>query len=280
MIGVFESIFSELKQKSASKNFLLSPKDIAESMHLLSKAQCDAHCIIAGQNGVGKSYLMLAIGKELLKLKTGQKSINLINSHVKGEVGMFFSYHSRADLSEFIANNEDSVILIDELKNFFDYRMTMTRQQNDLYNKLEYARSKRNSFIGCVRDYTKLDINYRNAKAEILIYLFDRVVDMKTFKTKCAYGYVFIGNASVEMEDKFQFSYIRGYDMATTRALIETLPSWVGNMIVKPIKEYGITQAELNFYEYHKEMGVTHSVSTPIFIEKPKKSKQKALFEA
>lgn len=168
----------------------------------------------------------------------------------------------KLEFAKLILESQDRVFLIDELNAFFHYRTSMTKQQTLLLTAIERARANRNVFIGCVRDYEKLDINYRNGKAQLLIYLFDVVRDFETlqkmpdgnefFAFRCSYGSVFVGNSSLEAEDKFFFHFLRGLPMANMKASAERLPSWVGNIIVFPYEKYGLKKKDIEAYEKMK----------------------------
>jgi hypothetical protein len=157
---------------------------------------------------------------------------------------------------------KDAVFVIDELRPFFDYKTHATAKQINLYNTLEIARSNRNVFIGASRNYQKLDNNYRNAKAQMLIYLFDKVLDFsKTdergfYPTLFSYGMVFLANQIVEYEDKFLFSSLKNLDIKRTKFFAERLPTFAGTIIVKDVRKYGVTDEDLRKYEEEKEKGI------------------------
>ncbi|MEO0132702.1 MAG: ATP-binding protein, partial [candidate division WOR-3 bacterium] len=253
--GFFEKLIDEMREEALKNNFVLTPKAIAEALLKFPKAEMDAHLVIGGQNGVGKSYLMLAIAKELLRLKG--KDSNLVQAYHDETLNFIFASMPKQIFANLITQTEERIFLIDELKPFFDYKLSQTKIQTHLYNAVEVARFKRHIFIGCARDYTKLDLNYRNAKAQMLIYLFDRVVSFNkrknAYETRFTYGSVFASNISMEFEDKFMFSMIRGYDMKTTRVLCEKLPTWVGHILVYPPITYGLTKGDLLLYKDMKE---------------------------
>lgn len=260
MWGVLERNNNILKAKSAKNRFSVSLESIIEYAIEAQKSKMDAHILIGGQNGLGKSYLQLAMAKTFLRY-TGQKEdfgIATQEKHLK----FFFAQNTKKDLMEAIKEHQRAAFIIDELRPLFDYKRSMTIEQTALYNLVEVARSHGNIFIGASRDYTKLDINYRNAKAQILIYLIDKVLDTNKldgngfYPTKFSYGAVFVGNPALEYEDKFQFSQLRGYSIETTKYLAEKLHTWVGNIVVKHVKHYGITPNDLRVYEEEKEKGI------------------------
>lgn len=259
--GVLERNINQLKAKSARNRYRLTLDDIAQFILDSQRSRLDAHILVGGQNGMGKSYLQLALAKTFLK------HINLPldfkEAEKNGKLQFFFSYHERKDLKAAIKEKKQCVMVIDELRPFFDYKRSMVTEQVDLYNTVEIARSHGNVFVGASRDYTKLDINYRNAKAQLLIYLIDKVVDYSKFdkegcyETRFAYGAVFVGNPALEHEDKFLFSRLRGYSIETTKYLAEKLPTWVGNIVVENVGKYGVSASDIKLYETEKERGVS-----------------------
>ncbi len=258
--GVLERNINVLKAASAKNKFSLSMEDIANFIIESQKCKLDAHVIVGGQNGMGKSYLELALAKTFLNRI--HQSASFAEAETAKKLQFFFSYHTRQDLVDAIKEKQHCVFVIDELKPFFDYKRSMSIEQTELYNTVEIARSHSNVFVGAARDYTKLDLNYRNAKAQLLIYLIDKVVDFKSFdsnglyKTKFTYGACFVGNPSLEYEDKFMFSALRGYSMESTKYLAEKLPTWVGNIVCKDVSYYGVTPDDLALYEKEKEVGI------------------------
>lgn len=259
--GVLERNINMLKAKSASNKYRITLDMIADFILETMKSRLDAHLLVGGQNGMGKSYLQLALAKVFLK-RIGT-SLDFKEAEANGNLQFFFAQHERETLRDAIRDKKRCVFLIDELRPFFDYKRSMTTEQTELYNMVEIGRSHGNIFVGASRDYTKLDINYRNAKAQILIYLIDKVVDYKKtdkdgcYKTKFTYGAVFVGNPALEHEDKFLFSNLRGYSMETTKYLSEKLPTWVGNIVVDDVGKYGVSANDLELYEMEKEIGVT-----------------------
>lgn len=275
--GVLERNINILKARSASNKYRITLDMIADFILETMKSRLDAHLIVGGQNGMGKSYLQLALAKVFLKRVN--QPLDFTTAHHNGKLKFFFAQHKREDLRDAIKEKRQCVFLIDELRPFFDYKRSMTNEQTELYNMVEIGRSHGNIFVGASRDYTKLDINYRNAKAQILIYLIDKVVDYKKldkdgcYKTKFTYGAVFVGNPALEHEDKFLFSNLRGYSLETTKYLAEKLPTWVGNIVVDDVGKYGVTDDDLMLYEREKEIGIAS------YSQEIKKKQKRDLYE-
>lgn len=260
MYGILEKNNRDLKIAAMNNNYLITPEMLVTYLLNAQKAKMDAHLLVGGQNGLGKSILQLVLAKTVLR--TMQQPESFRDANAKSKLKFFFAYNTREELMRAVQQCTRGVFVIDELRPFFDYKRSLTSAQTSLYNIVEIARSNCNVYIGASRDYTKLDKTYRNAKAQLLIYLIDKVVDFSTtgedgfYKTKCSYGAVFVGNPSLEYEDKFMFSMLRGYSLETTKYLAEKLPTWVGNMIVSPMEKYGVTKDDLDFYESEKSKGI------------------------
>jgi hypothetical protein len=277
--GTLEFNINLLKTSAAQNGYRITLDMIVDFILRAQKSKLDAHVLVGAQNGIGKSYLEMALAKCFLK-KINQPP-EFATAKANGKLSFFFSHNSREDLAESIKKNHLCVHVIDELRPFFDYKRSMTSKQTNLYNLVEIARSHGNVYIGASRDYMKLDNNYRNAKAQILIYLFDKVVDFNSvdkdgfYVTLFSYGAVFVGNPSLEHEDKFQFSNLRGYSIETTKYLCEKLPTWVGNIVVEHVSTYGVTTDDIAVYEAEKERGV-HMFEQRAEEEKaPKKDRRK-----
>jgi len=258
--GALERNINFLRAASAKNGYRITLEMIADFIEETQRCKLDGHIIVGGQNGTGKSYLQLALAKVFLRRVGLHTEFDMAVE--EGTLDFFFAYHKREDLARAIKNNYRCVFVIDELRPFFDYKRSITSAQTNLYNLVEVARARNHIYIGASRDYTKLDINYRNAKAQVLIYLFDKVIDPNKigndgfYLTKFTYGAVFVGNPALEYEDKFNFANLRGYSMETTKYLAEKLPTWVGNIVVENVGKYGISDEDLAVYEAKKEMGI------------------------
>jgi len=58
---VLEKIYKDFEWASISKHGLLSLHDVINFVKKLQENEYDAHVLIVGQNGTGKSYLMLQL---------------------------------------------------------------------------------------------------------------------------------------------------------------------------------------------------------------------------
>lgn len=246
-----ESLFAQAQHSDGTR--YCTPKSIASFAKTLQLAKFDSHIIVCGQNGLGKSYVMLILAKEMLKMN------GFGGDFAAGEqqklLNFYYAYHKRNDLISGIQGNKDAVMCIDELRTFFDYKRSMTREQNNLYNIMEVARSHNLIYIGCTRDMEKLDINYRNGKASLLIRLWDRVGNADI--TDYVYGSVFVGNPTIEMADKFMQTAFRGTTSIREALYIaQKLPTYVGMFVAKDIHLYGISDQDLRVYEELKELGI------------------------
>lgn len=231
---VFEGTFDDLLRKAVRQK-TLTIKDIVWFMKELQSMESDSHICIAGQNGTGKSYLMLMILKEYL-------------GRIDDE-NLFLADKTSNDIITFLLTHEDTILAIDELNLNFSYKMHATKQQNHLINSIELARSKRIPIAGCIRDPRKLTLNYRNSKVAIILFILDRWK-----KGKGAYAAILIGNPMLEGEDRFGLAGldITSFNYDEMRYQLESLPSFVGYMRIPPINDM-LSEDEISGYRKAKE---------------------------
>lgn len=252
MTGIFEYAQEKLKKTSLEKMGVLELEDIVEYIFFLQENKFDSHVIVQGQNGVGKSFFMLAFMKELAKRKGIKDFQNVMRNNI------FFSFHETKDVIKRIVEEENSVFGIDEAKRFLHYKLSMTFEQIQLINTFEYARSKRNCFIVCTNDVRRLNNNYRNSKAQLVIWFPDRLMKKEGRKIM-NYAMVFYGLPSVEEEDKFLFEDLKGlYNSEGIRVACENKPTMVGYFLFNEIHQY-LTDEEILLYDELKEKGIMES---------------------
>ncbi|VVB58316.1 Uncharacterised protein [Candidatus Anstonella stagnisolia] len=211
----------------------------------------DAHVVIGGRNGVGKSMLMLAIMREYMK-KQGP-AISFYEAEQNDKIHFLYTYHTRDEFSKLIRELRNCIFGIDELKVFFDHRRFNLGEQMNLYNTVELARSHTHFYVGCTRELDKILLDYRNAKCGILIRLLDRVEEYGGY----VYGMVFIGNEVIEREDKFMQAALQSaYSFREVVAVGKQLHTFVGMIVIKDIHSYGITEEDLHLYDELKERGI------------------------
>lgn len=274
MKGIFEIAQQTLKTKANKQLGIVFIEDIAEYIQTLRKNKYDSHIIVQGQNGTGKSYFMLALMKELAKYIKDSDFKSMIKKNI------FYAFNETEDLIKALLSSEDQIFGIDEAKKFLHYKQSMTKDQIFLINCFEYARSKRNTIVSCTNDVRRLNNNYRNSKAQILIWFLDRMPESETRKI-VSYGLVFIGLPSLEEEDKFLIDDITGvYNTEGLRVIAETKPTMIGYFLFENINKY-LTDEEIEIYEELKKKGIEYSKE--YVIEKMKQYEEKNIsniFEA
>jgi hypothetical protein len=236
---VFEGIYKRFID-DAKRSGMLTLDEILELVDMLQKYELDCHIVVAGQNGIGKSYILLM----LLKKALGDKWMD----------NLMLAKHTTNDLIQFILNNKSTICGIDELNQYLYYTRHASHEQDHLITTFELARSKSIGFVGCIRDPRKVSLNYRDGKMSIVIWIMDR------FREGGAIAAVFVTNPVIESFDKFGFGLLPGdvVDFDEMRALFEELPSFVGYLRVPHMKHI-FKKGELDRYKKEKEVAMAHA---------------------
>lgn len=252
MEGIFERAQQALKAKSNRQMGVVFIDDIVDFVQTLRENEFDSHIVIQGQNGTGKSYFMLALLKKLTQYNKNKDFLSVIKDNI------FYSFNEVYEIIERLVEAEDQVFGIDEAKKFLHYKQSMTREQIVLINTFEYIRSKRNCLVSCANDVRRLNNNYRNSKAQVLIWFLDRFPNNEKRKI-VSYGLVFIGLPSVEEVDKFMIDDIENvYNSEGIRVLAENKPTMVGYVLFEDIHKY-LTEEEIKLYKELKNKGIQES---------------------
>lgn len=233
---VFEGIYKRFID-DARKEGILHLDDIIRLIRMCQKYELDCHIVVAGQNGIGKSYVLLM----LLKKAMGDSWND----------NLMLAKHSTNDLIQFILDNSGTVCGIDEMNQYLYYTRHASREQDHLITTFELARSKSIGFIGCIRDPRKISLNYRDGKMSVVIWMMDR------FRDGGSVSAVFVTNPVIESFDKFGFSTLPGdiVDFDEMRALFEELPSFVGYLRA-PHAKHIFKRGELDGYKKEKEVAM------------------------
>jgi hypothetical protein len=209
----------------------------------MQQNEMDCHIVVAGQNGCGKSYMLLLLLKEYMK------------SDPHWLDHMLLADKTSDDFVQYLLQHENTILGVDELNQYLFYKQHAETEQNHLIKQLELARSKRIAVAGCVRDPRKLTLNYRNGKMSIVIWLVDR------YTAGGSYAAVFVSNPAVEATDKFGFGWISPdlIDFEELRYSFEGLPSFIGYMGIPDIKNF-LTAEEVECYKAAKKksMAIAH----------------------
>lgn len=203
----------------------------------LRKYEFDAHITIAGQNGVGKTMLALALAKRM------DKDIFQKNN-------IIYAFHSYSHFIDKLTKQKDCVVVCDELGKFFNYKSSMTSTQIALFNTIEIARANRIALIGCCRDARRLNNNYRNGKVQIIIWVIDRFFPNPYW---VSYAMVFLANPVLEHEDKFGFdlAFYNARSIEDMRVIGENLDTFAGYLLIGNVL-LDITPEELKQYQENK----------------------------
>ncbi len=240
-IAILEDIYQKAIEFMKKEEFVTLDDLLSLSRHMQSN-EMDVHIIIAGQNGLGKTILELALMSMWYETEE-----EILNNLITAE-------NTTSDLITYILGNEGKLCGIDEMNIFLDYKQHSDLMQRHLITSFELARSKRIVFLGCVRDPRKLSLNYRNGKMSIVVWMLDR------YEEGGAYGAVFIAPASVEAEDRFGFDAIPQFtgDFDSLRFYMENLPSFSGWLKVEH-KDKLVKQSLLDKYKEVKNTAMAYS---------------------
>lgn len=236
---VFESIYQAFIDGLKNKG-LFELDDILKLARMLQDVEADLHVTVAGQNGVGKSFLMLM----LLKQYVG-----------KGwEHNMMLAGNRPNDIITFLLKNEKTMLAVDEWNQFLYYKQGAELEQQHLITTLELARSKRIATVGCIRDPRKLSYNFRSGKMSIVLWLLDR------FREGGSVAAVFVASPMIESEDRFGFMYLSDEveSFEAMREMMESLPSFVGYMKVPDARTI-LSRKELDGYRKAKETAMAYA---------------------
>lgn len=247
MSGILEKLINSTEMKIINNRGIVKHQYIVEFIKELQYHEYDAHVCIMGQNGSGKSMLMLALMKQLDE-----------NSIKEGRI--IYAYDKTSKLIKMLKESHNSCIGIDEGKKFFHYKRSMGTEQIVLTNMIEYARENRNAFVVCSNDIRRLNNNYRNSKVQVVIWLLDRY-EKETGKTK-SYGLVFLGNPALEEEDKFSMNLFSNlYSFEQIRIVAETSPTFYGYMFLEDIKNI-VSEEEIKIYRTEKKKGIDETADS------------------
>jgi len=233
--AVFEGTYAPAIEKMR-KMRVIGFKEILDIIAILRTFEMDCQVVIAGQNGVGKSILQ----NIMLKAELGD---SWMDNLIMGD-------KLTADIVQLILENENTLLGIDELNLYLNYRKHSESDQQHLLNTFELARENAIGVLGCVRDPRKLTLNYRNGKMTIVIWVLDR------FREGGSYAAVFIANPAIESSMRFGFDWLdtdlQSFDRV--RAVIENqVTSFVCYMKIPDAKEY-LTTAEIKKYRAMKKV--------------------------
>lgn len=248
--GIYESAIESLRGKAADRGLamtgnaqakILEPSDITDMLKEFRDSELDAHPGVMGQNGLGKTMATFILAKYM-----GGVTMQ----------DMVYPFNTHSELIEKIAKLKNHNIYVDELNVFFDYLGWNSKEQRALMNTIEVCRENCNIIFGCMRDYSRININYRNGKMNPLIWILDRVKANKEKGVEpYSYGVVLLGNPFIQIEDKFFLSQLPpSYDYRVMRTMIERLPSFIGYIRFDNIDKH-VDKDIIKTYRVFKEQG-------------------------
>lgn len=242
MKGVMEKAISELQENIIKNKGLVDEAFLIEYAKVLQKNKHHVHIVIQGPNGAGKSYLALYLAK-------------LFNPNSIKNNNILYAYHTPIHFIDMVSKRKEDVIMIDEGKRFFDYKMHGTIESIYVQQAIEYARENRNIVLTCAKDIRRLNNNYRDGQVQIIIWILDRFE--KPIDGYIGYAAVFIGNPILEDSDKFKLEV---FSNATTLNEIKFIceqvsPTFWGYMLIKDVEKF-LTKEEIQIYKEKKEKGM------------------------
>lgn len=235
-IGLLERIHDKFLNSMDSDGFF-HYSAILDFVLELRKYEFDAHIVIAGQNGVGKTMIALALAK-------------MLDSNVFKKNNIIYAFHDYAFFIDKLSLQSETIVMCDELGRFFNYRTSMTRQQVALFNTIEIARANRIALIGCCRDARRLNNNYRNGKVQIVIWVMDR---FEFFEPYASYAMIYVANPILEHLDKFEFdeAFYGIKTIEEMRMIGEQLNTFAGYLNIFDVKR-DVSDEELADYKNKK----------------------------
>jgi len=237
--GILERIINNFQNRVIEGRGVVKLEYVVEFIRALQMHEYDAHIVIQGQNGNGKSMLMLAL-------------LKLLDPNSIRENKIVYAYDRTSRLIKMLRDYKQSAIGIDEGKKFFHYKQSMTLESIVLTNMIEYARENRNCFVVCTNSCNRLNNNYRNSKVQMVIWLLDRYDEGKVK----SYALVFVGNPALEEEDKFLLNaFTNLYSFESIRCVAEKLPTFYGYLFLEDVRSV-VDPEELNIYRRNKQMGI------------------------
>lgn len=253
-MGIYQNCMEDLIGRSLSNGGMLRPEDLAAFNIGLRNAKYDSHTIFMAQNGMGKTMAALIVKSYMGKIDIRRDVI--------------YPQTSVPELVGRITKEKGVDFLLDELAHLFPYKRSNESSQIALFSAMEVARANRNAFLGCCRDVLRINNNYRNGKAQLLVWLLDR-------DEESSYGSVHLGTPVFEMQDKFFISSVAAtYNYAQMTRQIERLPSFIGYIEFGNVRKR-ISASQLSEYEELKKEGIEYLGMR----EQRKLNLQKAKFE-
>lgn len=242
--GIIERAFSQFRATAIERRGLLQIDDLVVLIKTLQKNKLDAHCAIVGQNGTGKSMFALALAKKL-------------DENLYEKDNILYAFDNTARFINKLSKNKGSVILCDEINQFFHYRQSGTTEQIALFNFIEVARENSNVILALTRDVRRMNNNFRDGKCSVCVFIVDRFEeDNCPFKS---YAMVFVGNPIFEVADKFKIGLLADYFQVNSfeqfRAGAEMLDTFYGYIFLDDISNY-IDIDELDIYTRNKRKGI------------------------
>lgn len=281
---MFETLYNNFKFMIFENDGFVELRHIEYFVRMFQERRLDCSVLINGQNGFGKSMLMLAIMKQLDPNSIGNPD------------QILYAYHTTRDFLMKIKKLRKCPLAVDEMGIFFSYRLSNTTEQQALFSYIEVARQNAIATIAASRNIFTLNNNYRNSKVCMVLWILDRYdaegqkfpeipgIDKKymrpvvgdTGKERSVIA-CFVGNPIQEGEDRFsleQLQYCKNWSEWRIKA--ERLPSFRGYMIMDDIDAY-ITHAELKEYETAKQKGMDESMNRLIDRLERKENKQSGI---
>lgn len=250
-ITVFEDTYLAFVNKIKQRG-LCTINDVYDLIKMMQKFEMDCHIVIAGQNGVGKTSLLLAV---MSKFHGKQWFPNLM-----------LAKHTTNDIIQFILHKSVTLCGVDEWNQYLNYLEHGSSEQKHFMTQLELARSKSIAFVGCVRDPRKLTKNYRDGKMSVVLWTLDRYIDGGS------YAAVFVTNPVIESYDRFGFDMIPGdiIDFDEIRTVFESLPSFVGYLNMDNLLNH-LDKKEITHYKQEKDMAMAYAHANHVISQYNKK---------
>jgi len=211
--------------------------------YVLADSGCVSHN--CGQNGSGKSMLALSLAK-------------LINPKFNWNRNILYAYHRTSDFIDRIESCKHDVLVVDEMTRYLHYREFQKSANSKLMQYIEISRANEVSYVACARAYKKLDLNYRQGKVAVCVWMIDWKKESDELGKSVAA--VFAAPPIVESQSRFDIDCLSdAHNFNELRYLAESRSSFCGYLFLKDVHNY-ITKEELKSYEDQKQQGITASM--------------------
>jgi hypothetical protein len=253
---LISDIYSEIQTSSFKRHGLLKIEDVARLALRNRDAELANHILIAGANGMGKSFTAMCLAKTLNPLFASD-----------GKKRTLYATEKTSDYLKMMESNKNDIIVVDEANRYLGSRDWNNPVQIKLINQMEINRADRIIHIVCNRGYFSLTSRYRNEQASVIIWQADRAKGKND--EMMSYSYVFAAAPIFSGEERFALApmkYCTNHEDQNRTAL--GIKSFCGYLMTPHINRY-FTHEEIKNYQAKKAEGINKASTNNIaYVEK------------